>query len=112
MAGPVSSTGPVSRWEGSAQARMILIDTSPSWPSAIHAIRTIDGPAHLETLAAVRFGRCEAVLAEACVHLPYRVPVERRRASATRLPCNGVMGQPCGLLGHGPSIQPPEPGDR
>jgi predicted nucleic acid-binding protein len=60
---------------------MILIDTAPLVALCdARDSRHRTATKHLEGLAAATFGTCEAVLMEACFHLPHRAQRQRLRA--------------------------------
>ena len=60
---------------------MILIDTTPLVALCdARDSRHRTATKHLEGLAAATFGTCEAVLMEACFHLPHRAQRQRLRA--------------------------------
>lgn len=72
--------------EASTRAAMILIDTTPlvalcDARDSRHRVALKD----LEALASARLGVCEAVLMEACFHLPSRAQRHRLRAALDQL---------------------------
>jgi predicted nucleic acid-binding protein len=72
---------------------MILIDTAPLvalCDARDSHYRTATG--HLKRLASSEFGVCEAVLMEACVHLPHRTQRQRLRALLERLEIVSIPG--------------------
>lgn len=65
---------------------MTLVDTGPLVALADPRDgRHTDAVAHLKRLASGRLRTCEAVLVEACFHLPHRIQRERLRALVTEL---------------------------